>query len=93
LYNTDCIEHIVHHFVRTESNLTAFSPSSLDPQASSSTESLRKVAKLVDSYIGEIASDVNLKPEKLRALAQALPESSRSLHDGLYRALDIYFKV
>jgi hypothetical protein len=93
LYNTDCIEHIVHHFVRTESNLTAFSPSSLDPQASSSTESLRKVAKLVDSYIGEIASDVNLKPEKLCALAQALPESSRSLHDGLYRALDIYFKV
>jgi hypothetical protein len=93
LYNTDCIEHIVHHFVRTESNLAAFSPSSLDPQASSSSESLRKVAKLVDSYIGEIASDVNLKPEKLRALAQALPESSRSLHDGLYRALDIYFKV
>ncbi|CAJ2660107.1 unnamed protein product [Trifolium pratense] len=94
LYNTDCIEHIVHHFVRTESNLTAFSPSSLDPQASSSSsESLRKVAKLVDSYIGEIASDVNLKPEKLRALAQALPESSRSLHDGLYRALDIYFKA
>ncbi|GAU34996.1 hypothetical protein TSUD_103180 [Trifolium subterraneum] len=94
LYNTDCIEHIVHHFVRTESNLTAFSPSSLDPQApSSSSESLRKVAKLVDSYIGEIAADVNLKPEKLRALAQALPESSRSLHDGLYRALDIYFKA
>ncbi|KEH38919.1 putative SKP1/BTB/POZ domain, NPH3 domain-containing protein [Medicago truncatula] len=93
LYNTDCIENIVHHFVLTESNLTAFSPSSLDPQASSSSESLRKVAKLIDSYIGEIASDVNLKPEKLRALAQALPESSRSLHDGLYRAIDIYFKA
>lgn len=94
LYNTDCIEHIVHHFISTESNLTAFSPSSLDLQASSSSsESLKKVARLIDSYIAEIASDVNLKPGKLRALAQALPESSRSLHDGLYRALDIYFKV
>ncbi|KAL5081854.1 hypothetical protein RYX36_010275 [Vicia faba] len=94
LYNTDCIEHIVHHFVLTESNLSAFSPSSLDPQASSSSsESLRKVAKLIDSYIAEIASDVNLKPGKLCSLAQALPESSRSLHDGLYRALDIYFKA
>lgn len=95
LYNTDCIEHIVHHFMCTESNLTAFSPSSHDLQASSSSssESLRKVAKLIDSYIAEIASDVNLKPGKIRALAQALPESSRSLHDGLYRALDIYFKV
>ena len=94
LYNTDCIERIVHHFMSlAESNITAFSPSSLDPQASPSSESLRKVAKLIDSYIAEIASDVNLKPGKIRSLAKALPESSRSLHDGLYRALDIYFKV
>lgn len=94
LYNTDCIEHIVQHFIRAESNLTAFSPSSLDQHASSpSSESSKKVAKLIDSYIAEIASDVNLKPGKIRALAEGLPESSRLLHDGLYRALDIYFKV
>ncbi|XP_020231003.1 BTB/POZ domain-containing protein At3g44820 [Cajanus cajan] len=95
LYNTDCIEQIVHYFISTESNLTSFSPSSRDLQASASpsSESSRKVAKLIDSYIAEIASDVNLKPEKIRRLAEALPESSRLLHDGLYRALDIYFKA
>ncbi|BAT92031.1 hypothetical protein VIGAN_07068900 [Vigna angularis var. angularis] len=95
LYNTECIEQIVHYFVSTESNLTAFSPSSHDQQtpASPSTESLRKVSKLIDSYISEIASDVNLKPGKIHLLADALPESSRLLHDGLYRALDIYFKA
>lgn len=93
LYNTDCIERIVHYFVSSESSLTAFSPSSLDVQSSSSSESLSKVAKLIDSYIAEVASDVNLKPGKIRSLAKALPESSRSLHDGIYRALDIYFKV
>lgn len=94
LYNTDCIERIVHHYVNSESSLTAFSPSSLDHQASSSSsDSLSKVSKLIDSYIAEVASDVNLKPGKIRSLAEALPESSRSLHDGLYRALDIYFKV
>ncbi|KAG4981020.1 hypothetical protein JHK85_034978 [Glycine max] len=97
LYNTECIEQIVHYFISTESNLTPFSPSSRDLQASaspsSSSESLRKVAKLMDSYIAEIASDVNLKPGKIRRLAEALPESSRLLHDGLYRALDIYFKA
>ncbi|CAI0452673.1 unnamed protein product [Linum tenue] len=38
-------------------------------------------------------SDVNLKPGKIRSLAEALPESSRPFHDGLYRALDIYFKA
>ncbi|KAE9587980.1 hypothetical protein Lal_00003142 [Lupinus albus] len=93
LYNTGCIERIVHHFITTESNLTAFSPSSLEMQASPSSESLRKVAKLIDNYIAEIASDVNLKPGTIRALSEALPDSSRSLHDGLYRALDIYFQA
>ncbi|KAL4388998.1 hypothetical protein HN51_009840 [Arachis hypogaea] len=93
LYNTDCIERIVHHFMSTESNKTAFSSSSVDPQALPSSESLMKVGKLIDSYIAEIASDVNLKPGKIRSLAESLPESSRSLHDGLYRALDIYFKA
>ncbi|XP_020984892.1 BTB/POZ domain-containing protein At3g44820-like [Arachis duranensis] len=92
LYNTDCIDRIVHHFVSKESNLTGFSPSSTDLQESPS-ESLRKVAKLIDSYLAEIASDVNLKPGKIRTLAEALPQPSRSLHDGLYRALDIYFKA
>ncbi|XP_054815095.1 BTB/POZ domain-containing protein At3g44820 isoform X1 [Prosopis cineraria] len=93
LYNTDCIERIVHHFVNSESCITAFSPSSVDIQASSASESLNKVAKLMDNYIAEVASDVNLKPGKIRSLAGALAESSRSLHDGLYRALDIYFKA
>ncbi|KAF2321702.1 hypothetical protein GH714_001628 [Hevea brasiliensis] len=47
----------------------------------------------MDNYIAEVASDVNLKPMKIRSLAEVLQESSRPLHDGLYRALDVYFKV
>ncbi|CAN1294517.1 BTB/POZ domain-containing protein At3g44820 [Linum perenne] len=39
------------------------------------------------------ASDVNLKPVKIRSLAEALPDSARTFHDGLYRAMDIYFKA
>ncbi|RZC82368.1 hypothetical protein C5167_045154 [Papaver somniferum] len=93
LYNTDCVERIVTHFLSSERNISLFSPSSLDLEASPSSESLRKVAKLIDDYIAEIASDVNLKSEKLCSLAEALPDSSRSLHDGLYRAVDIYFKA
>lgn len=93
LYNTDCVERIIHHFTQSELELTTFSPPSVDLQISPSTQPIRKVAKLVDSYVAEVASDVNLKPGKIRALAESLPEYSRSLHDGLYRALDIYFKV
>lgn len=93
LYNTDCVERIVNHFVSSEQRVPSFSPSSLNLHMSPSSGPSRKVAKLMDSYIAEVAPDVNLKPEKMRALAQALPESSRSFHDGIYRALDIYFKV
>ncbi|XP_073273594.1 BTB/POZ domain-containing protein At3g44820-like isoform X2 [Primulina huaijiensis] len=68
-------------------------PQKKDRETSSVTGRWKKVAKLVDNYIAEVASDVNLKPKKVRSLAEALPESSRSLHDGLYRALDIYFQT
>ncbi|XP_043697424.1 BTB/POZ domain-containing protein At3g44820-like [Telopea speciosissima] len=91
LYNTDCVERIIRHFM-SEPSITSFSPSSFVQETSPSSEPLKKVAKLIDSYIAEVAADVNLKPEKLRSLLEALPDSSRSLHDGLYRALDIYFK-
>nr|GMD67263.1 BTB/POZ domain-containing protein At3g44820 [Ipomoea batatas] len=92
LYNTDCVERMIHHFI-SEPATTMVSPSSFDLGTSPSSEPLCRVAKLMDSYIAEIASDVNLKPERIHALAEALPDSSRSLHDGLYRAVDIYFKV
>lgn len=93
LYDTDCIVRISHHFLSSESGIPSFSPTSFDHETSPSAGPLRKVAKLIDGYIAEVASDVNLKPERLRSLAEALPESSRSLHDGLYRAVDIYIKA
>ncbi|KAL3518478.1 hypothetical protein ACH5RR_021067 [Cinchona calisaya] len=92
LYNIDCVERMIHHFMSSESRLTSLSMSSFDLETSPSSGPLKRVAKLVDEYIAEVASDVNLKPDKIRFLAEALPQSSRSLHDGLYRALDIYFK-
>lgn len=93
LYNSDCVERIINHFLTSEQTVTTFSPPSIGSEVSPSSGQLRKVSKLVDSYMAEVASDVNLKPEKIRSLAEALPESSRSLNDGLYRALDVYFKV
>ncbi|KAL8146432.1 hypothetical protein AgCh_004244 [Apium graveolens] len=93
LYNTDCVERIINHFISSEQRATSFSPSSLNLEVSPSSGPLKKVAKLVDGYIAEVASDMNLKPEQIRSLAQSLPESSRSFHDGIYRALDIFLKA
>ncbi|KAL1544087.1 BTB/POZ domain-containing protein-like protein [Salvia divinorum] len=92
LYNTDCVERMIRHFVSSECSVASISPFSTDLNSSPLSGSFKRVAKLVDNYAEEVASDVNLKPGKLRGLAEVLPESSRSLHDGLYRALDMYFK-
>nr|XP_043610833.1 BTB/POZ domain-containing protein At3g44820 [Erigeron canadensis] len=93
LYNSDCVERIINHFLTSEETVDTFSPSSIISEVSPSSLPLRKVSKLVDNYMAEVASDVNLKPQQIRSLAAALPESARSLNDGLYRALDIYFKA
>ncbi|CAI9268395.1 unnamed protein product [Lactuca saligna] len=93
LYNSDCVERIINHFLNSEKTATPFSPPSIASEVTPSSLPLKKVSKLVDNYMAEVASDVNLKPEKIRSLAEALPESSRSLNDGLYRALDLYFKA
>jgi hypothetical protein len=51
------------------------------------------VGRLMDAYLGEIATDANLKTDKFCDLAWALPDSARIYDDGLYRAVDIYIKV
>ncbi|KAB2075400.1 hypothetical protein ES319_A07G218600v1 [Gossypium barbadense] len=64
-----------------------------DSPHSPSQSALLKVSKLVDDYLAEIALDVNLKLSKFMAIAEALPAHSRTIHDGLYRAIDIYLKT
>lgn len=94
LYDTDCLERIIRHFLSSlELSIASFSPSSFDPASSPSSSPSSKVARLIDNYLAEVAPDVNLKPEKMRSLLLVLPESLRSLDDGLYRAIDIYFKA
>jgi len=52
-----------------------------------------KVAKLLDTYLAEIAPDANLTINKFILLAEILPEHARSVDDGLYRAVDVFLKV
>ncbi|GAB2282009.1 hypothetical protein Dimus_016572 [Dionaea muscipula] len=59
---------------------------------SPSQSALFKVATLVDNYLAEIAPDANLKLSKFMVIAESLPAHARTIHDGLYRAIDIYLK-
>ena len=55
--------------------------------------SIRKVGKLVDSYLLVAAKDVNMPVSKIVSLSEALPDIARPEHDGLYKAINTYIKV
>ncbi|KAK8506064.1 hypothetical protein V6N11_059909 [Hibiscus sabdariffa] len=58
-----------------------------------SQSALLKVSKLVDNYLAEIAPDANVKLAQFMAIAEALPAHARTIHDGLYRAIDMYLRA
>ncbi|XP_059308446.1 BTB/POZ domain-containing protein At1g67900-like [Lycium ferocissimum] len=60
--------------------------------SSASHSSKLKVAKLVDGYLQQIATEEKLPLSKFVSIAEAIPEFSRLDHDDLYRAIDIYLK-
>ncbi|KAJ7539169.1 hypothetical protein O6H91_11G079500 [Diphasiastrum complanatum] len=98
LYDIDTVQRILDHFLMIDqrpgpssSSLQSFEEGSLT--GSPSRTPMMLVAKLLDGYLAEVAPDTNLKPAKFEALAEALPEYSRVLDDGLYRAIDIYLKA
>ncbi|KAF7828640.1 BTB/POZ domain-containing protein SR1IP1 isoform X1 [Senna tora] len=54
---------------------------------------MERVGKLMESYLAEIATDRNLPVSKFVSLAELIPEQSRPMEDGMYRAIDIYLKA
>ncbi|EEF35771.1 Root phototropism protein, putative [Ricinus communis] len=95
LYNVDCVQRILDHFLTMDQITGGASPCSVDDGqliGSPSLTPITMVAKLIDGYLAEVAPDVNLKLPKFQALAAAVPDYARPLDDGLYRAIDIYLK-
>ncbi|KAJ7969067.1 BTB/POZ domain-containing protein [Quillaja saponaria] len=95
LYNVDCVQRILGHFLALDQVTGGASPCSIDDGqliGSPSLTPITMVAKLIDGYLAEVAPDVNLKLPKFHDLAAAVPEYARPLDDGLYRAIDIYLK-
>lgn len=104
LYDTDSILRIFSYFLnldedddeeevenhlRDESEMVY----DFDSPGSPKQSSILKVSKLLDNYLAEVALDPNLTPSKFITLAELLPDHARIVHDGLYRAVDIFLKV
>ncbi|TKV91156.2 hypothetical protein SEVIR_9G076100v4 [Setaria viridis] len=98
LYDVDCVERVVRYFlegrgVAEEGNEDDEGSEAETPGREASRRAMLAVGRLVDAYLGEIATDANLKPDKFCDLAWALPDGARVYDDGLYRAVDIYLKA
>ncbi|KAG6552542.1 hypothetical protein Mapa_005852 [Marchantia paleacea] len=96
LYDIECVQRILDHYILLDQTPGALSPHSLEDGqlvGSPSLTPMMMVSKLMDNYLAEVAPDVNLKPNKFQALAEALPEYSRLFDDGLYRSIDIFLKA
>ncbi|KAE8654540.1 Phototropic-responsive NPH3 family protein isoform 2 [Hibiscus syriacus] len=50
------------------------------------------VGKHIDKYLQEIAHNLNLSLASFIDLSQSISELARPVHDGLYKAIDIYLK-
>ncbi|WVZ56915.1 hypothetical protein U9M48_007381 [Paspalum notatum var. saurae] len=94
LYDTDVVARIFSVFLNldddTEEDVGGFD---YDSPRSPKQSLLVKAAKLLDSYLAEVALDSNILPSKFISLAELLPDHARLVTDGLYRAVDIFLKV
>ncbi|XAR60969.1 hypothetical protein NMG60_11034534 [Bertholletia excelsa] len=96
LFDVDTVHRILVNFSQqddSEDDMEDASVFESDSPHSPSQSALYKVSKLVDNYLAEIAPDANLKLNKFIAIADTLPAHARTIHDGLYRAIDIYLKA
>ncbi|XP_057961254.1 BTB/POZ domain-containing protein At1g50280 [Malania oleifera] len=58
----------------------------------SGAEKMKRVGRLVDEYMREIAPDQKLKLSTFLGVAESLPDGARDCFDGVYRAIDIYLQ-
>lgn len=93
LYDVDCVEKILRYFLQGIAERSVDKIGGEDESGNLRSSALILVGKLLDGYLSEVASDSNLKPDKLYDLAVALPDHARIFDDGLYRAVDVYLKV
>ncbi|CAL4927531.1 unnamed protein product [Urochloa decumbens] len=101
LYDVECVDRVVRYFLEGYGGAEEDGHGDGDegsevadtPGREASRRAMLAVGRLVDAYLGEIATDANLKPDKFCDLAWALPDAARVYDDGLYRAVDIYLKA
>ncbi|KAL8139132.1 hypothetical protein V2J09_005133, partial [Rumex salicifolius] len=92
-FDVDTVHRILVNFSQQDDSEDDESMSETESLHSPSQMALYKVSKLVDTYLAQIAPNEHLKLSKFLVIAESLPAHARTIHDGLYRAIDIYLKA
>lgn len=93
LFDVDTVQRIMMSYLDSELDGKIMGPDAENEHVPPSLSDMERVAKLMENYLAEIASDRNLSVSKFINLAELIPEQSRVTEDGMYRAIDIYLKV
>lgn len=89
LFELESVRKVISGFVSKETSVDVFNGGNFREVSSAS---MQRVAKIVDAYLGEIASYAALSIPKFNAIANLVPKDARRNDDDLYRAIDIYLK-
>ncbi|WVZ55929.1 hypothetical protein U9M48_006528 [Paspalum notatum var. saurae] len=94
-YDVDAVQRILVGYLEQEGEATRLDYSTDDDFISTASppNDVGMVSRLMESYLAEIASDVNLPVDKFTGFAEMIPERARFNEDGMYRAIDIYLKA
>ncbi|KAK4278199.1 hypothetical protein QN277_016079 [Acacia crassicarpa] len=90
LLDLDSVRRIISGYVDKEKSTTVFNACNFKESCSAATQ---RIAKTVDTYLGEIANYAELTISKFNSIAVLIPKSARKVDDDLYRAVDIYLKA
>ncbi|VFQ62460.1 unnamed protein product [Cuscuta campestris] len=81
MYDTECIKRILSNYYEN--------------YMSSEFSGLVKVANLMEEFLGEVASDLDLKVDTFKSLSElafSISDEAKGNLDGIYRAIDIFLE-
>ncbi|XP_011006799.1 PREDICTED: BTB/POZ domain-containing protein At5g67385 isoform X1 [Populus euphratica] len=93
MFDVDTVQRIMMNYLENEVEGNRIGYNADDECGATLLSDMERVAKLMENYLAEIASDRNLTVSKFIGLAEIIPEQSRVTEDGMYRAIDIYLKA
>ncbi|XP_047330451.1 root phototropism protein 2 [Impatiens glandulifera] len=85
----DSVRRTISGFVEKDKSVAVFNGGDFRDVCSTA---MQRVAKTVDSYLGEIAAYEELSISKFNGIANLVPKGARKVDDDLYRAVDIFLK-